>query len=58
MTWISVIFILIALGLIAYGVQRWLPMPEPYRTVINIVILIVAIVVLLHFAGVIGSVRI
>lgn len=54
---LTLIIIVIALGLIAYGINRWVPIAEPYKSIANILLLIVAIVLLLRYAGVIGSVN-
>lgn len=54
---LTLIIIVIALGLIVYGINRWVPIAEPYKSIANILLLIVAIVLLLRYAGVIGSVN-
>lgn len=48
----TLIFLVIALGVLAYGVYKYIP-TEPYRSVANILILVTLILLLLYYAGVI-----
>jgi uncharacterized membrane protein len=46
---------LVVLGVVAYLVEQYLPMPAPFKVVVRVIIVIIAIVILLRFAGFIGG---
>ena len=48
---ISIIVSIVILGLVAYGVTL-LPIPQPFKQIINVILIIAAILYLLNFAGV------
>ena len=48
---ISLIVTIVILGLVAYCLTL-LPLPEPYKQLINVVLIIVAIIYVLKFIGV------
>lgn len=55
MTLVSFVVTLVFLGIVAYLVERFVPMGEPFKTIFRIVCVVVAIVLvwnfLSHFAG-------
>lgn len=54
---IHLVIALAVIGVILYLIQTYLPMPQPIKIVITVLIVIFACVILLDFAG-IGSYRI
>ena len=49
---IQVIIILIVVGLLLYAVNKWLPIDEKIRLIINVVVVFVTIIWLLKVFGV------
>lgn len=52
MTLISFVIALVIIGIVFYLVQRFIPMPEIIKTVLNIVLVLVVIFLLLALFGV------
>ena len=51
MTLIQLIILLVVLGLVWWLVSAYLPIPQPFKNIILIVFVLIAILVLLSFAG-------
>jgi hypothetical protein len=52
---IQLVVILIVLGLVWWLVQSVLPIPAPFKTVILVVLTVIAILLLLAWAGLLGG---
>ncbi len=52
MSLISLLIAIIVFGLIFYVVQTLLPLPQPWKNIALVVVCLIAIVVLLQFAGI------
>ncbi len=56
MSLIYVIIVLIAVGVILWLINRFIPMASSIKTILNVVVIIVVVVWLLSIFGVIGSI--
>lgn len=52
----TLIFILVAIALIMYLVNRFIPMEQPFKNILNIAVAVAVILWLLGVFGIIGSV--
>lgn len=55
MTIIGLVVVIIVLGLIAWVVNTYIPIPQAFKTIINIVLIIIALLVVLSAFGLLGS---
>jgi hypothetical protein len=52
MTLIQLLVFIVILGLALYLVERFIPMAEPFRILLRVIVVIVIIAILLKFVGV------
>jgi hypothetical protein len=52
MSLLSILIFLIVIGLVYYLINAFLPLPEPFKKIINIILICIVIVYLLKVLGV------
>lgn len=55
MTVIGLVILIVVIGLVAWIVNSYIPIPQPFKTLINVVLIIVAVLVTLSAFGILGS---
>jgi len=56
MSLITVVLVLIAVGVVLYLINNYIPMDHKIKTIVNIVVVIVVVVWLLQAFGIIGGI--
>ncbi len=57
MSLISIVLILVVTGAALWGINKYIPMAPPIKTILNLVVVIVICIWLLQVFGVIGSIH-
>ncbi len=52
MTIIALVVTIVVIGLIAWLINTYLPIPQPYKNILNVVLIIIAIIVALNAFGI------
>lgn len=52
---LNLVIVLIVIGVLMWLVNKYIPMAEPYRTIINILVIVVICIWLLQTLGIWGS---
>jgi hypothetical protein len=55
---ISVIVVLIVIGVVLWLVNAYIPMAPPFKTIINVVVILILCLWLLSLVGVVGPIRV
>jgi len=54
---INIIIILVVVGVVLWAINTYIPMAQPVKTILNIVVVLVLCVWLLQTFGIIGSIQ-
>lgn len=55
MSVIGLVVLIVVIGLVAWIVNSYLPIPQPFKTIINVVLIVVALIVVLNAFGLMGG---
>ncbi len=55
MTVIGIVVLIVVIGLVAWLVNTYIPIPQPFKTMITVILIIVALLVTLNAFGILGD---